>query len=148
MPSLVHGTCVALGDVGCLLLGPSGSGKSDLALRLMMDHRAKLVADDQVALAAMRGGRLAATPPAALAGLLEVRGLGILRFAHRRRATLGLAVVLVPPEEVERLPNGDEGVEYLGIRLPLLRVAPFEASAPHKVRLAAQPGKLSIMRPS
>jgi serine kinase of HPr protein (carbohydrate metabolism regulator) len=143
----VHGTCVAVENVGCLLLGPPGSGKSDLALRLVMDHKARLVADDQVALE-RRTDRLIASPPATLAGLIEVRGLGVLQMAHRARATLGLAVVLVSPDEVERMPESEEGVEYFGVALPLLRLAPFEASAPHKVRLAARLRKRSIRRRS
>ncbi len=147
MSTYVHASCVAVENLGCLLLGPAGAGKSDLALRLVMDQDAKLVADDQVSLA-RRADRLVASPPANLAGLIEVRGLGILRMAHRPRVTLGLAVVLVPPDEVERLPEADEGIEYLGVALPLLRLAPFEASAPHKVRLAARLRKSSIRRRS
>jgi serine kinase of HPr protein (carbohydrate metabolism regulator) len=147
MSLFVHGTCVTVETIGCLLLGPSGSGKSDLALRLVMDQKARLVADDQVAVE-RRTDRLIASPPATLAGLIEVRGVGILRMAHRAHATLGLAVVLVPPAEVERLPEPDEGIEYLGVALPLLRLAPFEPSAPHKVRLAARLRKLSIRRRS
>lgn len=147
MSAFLHASCVAIENIGCLLLGPSGSGKSDLALRLVMDHKARLVADDQVALE-RRADRLVASVPSTLAGLIEVRGLGIVRLAHRARTTLGLAVVLVPPDEIERLPEGDEGVEYLGVALPLLRLTPFEASAPHKVRLAARLRKSSIRRRS
>jgi serine kinase of HPr protein (carbohydrate metabolism regulator) len=112
-----------------------------------MDHDARLVADDQVTVE-RRTDRLVASPPAKLAGLIEVRGLGIVRMANRAQATLGLAVVLVSPDEVERLPEADEGIEYFGVALPLLRLAPFEASAPHKVRLAARLRKLSIRRRS
>lgn len=147
MSAFVHASCITIENVGCLLLGPPGSGKSDLALRLVMEHKAKLVADDQVALA-RRADRLVASVPATLAGLIEVRGIGIVRLAYRARATLGLAVVLVPPGEIERLPETDEGVEYLGVALPLLRLTPFEASAPHKVRLAARLRKSSIRRRS
>jgi serine kinase of HPr protein (carbohydrate metabolism regulator) len=147
MSAFLHASCVAIENVGCLLLGPSGSGKSDLALRLVMDHKARLVADDQVALE-RRADRLVASVPSTLAGLIEVRGLGIMRLAHRARTILGLAIVLVPPDEIERLPEGDEGVEYLGVALPLLRLTPFEASAPHKVRLAARLRKSSIRRRS
>lgn len=147
MSAFLHASCVAIENVGCLLLGPSGSGKSDLALRLVMDHAARLVADDRVALE-RRADRLVASVPSTLAGLIEVRGIGIVRLAHRARATLGLAVVLVPPDEIERMPDGDEGVEYLGVALPLLRLTPFEASAVHKVRLAARLRKSSIRRRS
>jgi serine kinase of HPr protein (carbohydrate metabolism regulator) len=147
MDTLVHASCVVVDNVGCLLLGPSGSGKSDLALRLVMDHSARLVADDQVMIERRRD-RLIASPPAPLAGLIEVRGLGILRMPHRASAALGFAMVLVDRDEVERLPEAEEGVEYLGVALPLLRLAPFDASAPHKVRLAARLRKSSIRRRS
>jgi len=147
MGQFVHGTCVAVEHIGCLLLGPSGSGKSDLALRLIMDQDAKLVADDQIMIE-LKKDRLVATPPATLAGLIEVRGLGIVPMPYRARVTLGLAVVLVAADEVERMPEAHEGIEYFGVALPLLRLAPFEVSAPHKVRLAARLRKLSIMRRS
>lgn len=162
--TLVHATCVALGSkarpLGILLLGPSGSGKSDLALRLIHEQGARLVSDDQVRLMRREGrtASLVAGPAPRLAGLLEVRGLGILRLSARQlaaRTTLGLAVVLVPPAEVERLPTpwpdhggtaAGEGVEYLGISLPLLRLSPFEMSAALKVRLAAGLRSGSIRR--
>lgn len=147
MDTLVHASCLVVENVGCLLLGPSGSGKSDLALRLVMDHGARLVADDQVVVE-RRLNRLVASPPASLAGLIEVRGLGIVRMPHRPRAMLSLALVLVERDEVERMPAAEEGVEYLGVALPLLRLAPFEASAPHKVRLAARLRNRSIRRRS
>jgi len=129
----VHATCVALDDVAVLLRGAPGSGKSDLALRLI-DGGAQLVADDQVELSAA-GGALLARPPAVLAGLLEVRGLGILRFPHRAEAPLGLVVDLVASERVERLPLPGR-TELLGVAVPRLALAPFEASAPAKLRQA------------
>lgn len=129
----IHATCVAVGDVGVLLRGASGAGKSDLALRLI-DGGAELVADDRVDLA-VENGRLWAGAPAGLAGLLEVRGLGILRVAHRPRAAAGLVVDLVPGKSVERLPARRE-TEILGVLLPRLAVAPFHASAPAVVRAA------------
>src|SRR5690349_5084103 len=78
--SYAYGTCVAKDGAGVLLIGPPGSGKSDLALRLLYQGF-QLIADDQVAI---EDG--IAKPPAALAGLLEVRGLGIVRFAHMAEA--------------------------------------------------------------
>ena len=77
MDQQVHGTCIAIDGAGVLLRGPSGCGKSDLALRLI-DGGAVLVADDRVSLEA-RAGDLVASAPDALAGLLEVRGVGIER---------------------------------------------------------------------
>jgi serine kinase of HPr protein (carbohydrate metabolism regulator) len=131
---LAHATCVDLEDGAVLLRGASGSGKSDLALRLV-DAGAVLVADDQVRLEC-RDGRLFASPPAALAGLLEVRGLGIVRLPHRADAPVGLVVDLVGPDDVERLPE-DGQVELASVTLARIRLTPFEASAVAKLRLAA-----------
>lgn len=129
----VHGTSVALEGGGLLLRGPSGSGKSDLALRLI-DAGARLVADDQTELR-LAGGGIEMRAPATIAGKMEVRGLGILSVATVAAATLKLVVELVPAEQVERLPE-PEFASLLGLSVPLLRLAPFEASAPAKLRLA------------
>ena len=138
---LLHGTCVALklpdrGWRAALLRGPSGAGKSDLALRLI-DTGGRLVADDQTRIA-RRGGGLVATPPAALAGLMEVRGLGIVKLARGQilaKAPLVLLVDLVSLADIERLPEPDRET-LLDITLPCLALAPFEASAAAKLRLA------------
>ncbi|MDO8975573.1 HPr kinase/phosphorylase [Reyranella sp.] len=136
----VHATCVALRAGrnwrGILLRGPSGAGKSDLALRLV-EGGSRLVADDQTAL--VRQGRgLVATPPGTLAGLLEVRGVGIVKLGRAQllaRATIVLLVDLVPPDRIERLPDRSRET-LLGVDLPVVALAPFEASAPAKLRLA------------
>lgn len=141
---LVHATSVEIGGSAVLIRGPSGSGKSDLALRLI-DSGAALVADDQTALAA-EGGRLFATVPEAIAGLIEVRGVGILRLPHCPRAPLALVVDLVPSEQVERLPEPSSAV-LLGVAVPRLAMAAFEASAAAKVRLAMLSATRDIMRP-
>lgn len=133
--ALVHASCVAVDGVGVLLLGPPGSGKSDLALRLV-DGGATLVADDQVDIRA-DAGRLRAAAPAALAGRIEVRGLGILALDWQRSAPLLLAVELLTGRPPERLPAPVER-RFEGIALPLIRLAPFEASAAAKVRLAVR----------
>jgi hypothetical protein len=130
----VHATCVEVDGVAVLLRGPSGSGKSDLALRLI-DAGAALVADDQVELH-LRGGRLEARPPVRLAGLIEVRGLGIVSLPWKAPSPLALAVDLAAGEAVARLPD-PAFADYLGQRIPLLAVDPFAASAPAKLRLAA-----------
>jgi len=95
----IYGTCVALSGLGVLLRGPSGSGKSDLALRLI-DGGACLVADDQVELALDAAGRVMAQAPRALAGLLEVRGIGILRMETARTAPVALVVDLEADDRV------------------------------------------------
>lgn len=130
----IHGTCVLVSGVGVLLRGASGSGKSDMALRLI-DEGARLVADDRVVVRA-EGGCLIATAPEPLGGLLEVRGVGILPVPSAPSAELGLIVDLVPPDRVERLPQADRD-RLLDRTLPRLSLAPFEASAPAKLRLAA-----------
>lgn len=129
---LVHGTCVAIDGAGVLLRGPPGSGKSDLALRLI-DSGAVLVADDQVVLA-RADGEIRADAPDALRNRLEVRGIGIIGV-RTEPAPLTLLVDLVPPEQVARLP--ERKVELVdGVALPVLAMTPFEASAPAKLRRA------------
>jgi len=129
----VHGTSVSIGGEGILLRGPSGSGKSDLALRLI-DAGALLVADDQTELT--RGDALLEmSAPAALAGLLEVRGLGIVRVPHVTCAPLRLVVDLAPDATIERMPE-PRLCTIAGVSLPLVALDPFTASAPAKLRLA------------
>jgi len=142
---LLHGSCVAIGERGVLLLGPPGAGKSDLILRLLdqpgygIDGKlktARLVADDQVIVSRGRMG-LEARAPAAIAGKLEVRGLGIVEVPHAERARLGLAFKLVPASEIERLPDLERvGFDVLGMVIPLVLVDPSQASAPARVRAA------------
>jgi len=133
--ALVHASCVAIDGAGVLLRGPSGSGKSDLALRLI-DGGARLVADDQVALS-RAGGTVIARAPPALRGLIEVRGLDIVALDALAQAPLALVVELSPGDFVERLPERRE-CELLGTALRCIALSPFEASAPAKVRLAVR----------
>ena len=129
----VHGTCVAIAGEGVLLRGMPGSGKSDLALRLI-DGGARLVADDQTELT-RRGGAITATAPTAIAGRIEIRGVGILACPSVATARLALVVDLVDAGAVERLPEAQSCV-YLERPIALLRLAAFEASTPAKIRLA------------
>ena len=133
----IPGNCVEIDGAACLLRGPPGCGKSDLALRLI-DGGAALVADDQVELA-RDGDRIVATAPANLAGLIEVRGHGIVRLPATAWSHLGLVVDLVAPDEVERMPEA-ECCDLLGVGIPRIQLAPFEASAGAKVRLAMATG--------
>jgi HPr kinase/phosphorylase len=119
----MHASAAARDGAGVLLLGPPGSGKSDLLLRLL-DIGFVLVADDQVCL----DGRVASAP-ASMAGLVEVRGLGIVRFAHVT-ATLRLAVRLGPGP---RLPEPER---LRDLDLPVINIDPRAASAPLRVALA------------
>jgi serine kinase of HPr protein (carbohydrate metabolism regulator) len=143
---VVDGTAVALDAGAVLLTGPSGSGKSDLALRLI-DAGGRLIADDRVELVA-RGGRLhCGAPrdmPPTLKGRIEARGIGIIPVpVAEGPVPLHWSVALVRGA-VERLPAA-ETRRFLGIAVPLLRLDPFEASAVAKLRLAAACGPGLIM---
>ncbi len=130
---LVHGTTVALDGRAILLRGPSGSGKSDLALRLI-DAGGGLVADDQ-SLVWRDGEALFVRAPATIAGLIEVRGVGLVKVDALPQGRLVLIADLVAPQHVERLPE-PRSETIFGLAIPLVAVAPFEASAPIKLRLA------------
>lgn len=149
----VHATALALGEKAVLIRGPSGSGKSDLALRCIATaplpwskQRIELVADDQVVLT-LRRGAIEATCPPQIAGRIEVRGLGILTLPHRPEARLALVVDLAPPAEVPRYPLEDSAATLLGTNVPLLRLAPFEASAPVKLILALEAARVVLTPP-
>ncbi|MFZ5610024.1 MAG: HPr kinase/phosphorylase [Pseudomonadota bacterium] len=130
----VHASCVALDGRGVLITGASGAGKSDLALRLI-DGGALLVADDQVLLTREKGA-IVARPPPRLAGLIEVRGLGIRTgLPTCDEATLALVVALVARSAVERLPPPAH-FTLDGASVPRVKLCAFDASAPAKVRAA------------
>lgn len=145
----VHASCVCLGsagstfgvdeDAGVLLFGKTGAGKSDLTLRLVATG-ARLVADDRTELF-LRGGCLYAKPPRSLAGLIEVRGVGIVSVPYVDETKVVLALELV--RRPKRLPDPANYVPPralkapLTIKIPLLRLAALEASAPAKVAVAA-----------
>lgn len=132
----LHATAVAIDGAGLLLCGDSGCGKSDLALRLV-DGGGQLVADDQVELH-REGDRLMMRCPAAIAGKLEVRGIGIIDMPASSvspAAPVVAAFDLAQSRQIERLPEPAYR-RYLDIDVPLFRVAPFEASAAAKIRLA------------
>lgn len=121
----VHASCAARGGAGVLLIGPPGIGKSDLLLRLI-DRGFSLVADDQVSI-----DEGIARPPPALAGLVEVRGLGIFRLAYSEMARLALVVDLAA--RPERLPRPAIHAET---GLPMIGLDPASPSAPARVALA------------
>ncbi|CAN0443334.1 unnamed protein product [Discosporangium mesarthrocarpum] len=130
----IHATCVAFDDIGILLRGPSGAGKSDLALRLI-EAGARLVADDRVRLAA-DGDTLRASPPDELAGLLELRGIGLVRLPNVPDISIYLVADLVAPGIPARLAVEDWCV-CAGVRLRRVEIAPFEHTAVAKLRIAA-----------
>ena len=133
---LVHGTCVAIDEFGVLIIGPPGSGKSDLALRLI-DAGARLVADDYLYVEAS-GQELLAAVPDTIAGMMEVRGLGIVTLPYLDTCRIRLCVELVEPADVPRLPKRGATATYENIAIPSLALAPFDASAAAKVRLAVR----------
>ena len=120
----MHASCAARNGHAVLLIGASGSGKSDLLLRLL-DHGFTLVADDRVDI---HDGT--ARPPAALAGLLEIRGLGIVRLPYQAPVRLALAVRLATGP---RLP---EPARHAELDLPLIAIDPAMASAAARVAVA------------
>jgi HPr kinase/phosphorylase len=147
----IHASCVVLGragelfgapqEIGVLLLGESGAGKSDLALRLIA-HGAVLVADDRCDLFVWERA-LHARVPEALQGMIEIRGLGIVKLPYLTSARIGLAVRLVLADTIDRLP---ERARYRPPELlalpesrwpPEIAVAAFEASGPAKIAAAA-----------
>jgi HPr kinase/phosphorylase len=135
----IHASAVLAGTRAVLIRGPSGSGKSRLALELIEAERcgfllfARLVGDDRVHLQAA-GGRLLVRPAEALAGLIEVRGVGILRLPHEPSAVVGLVVDLAA--EAERLPDaGEQQVVLEGISLPRLAVADGAKALPEVLTL-------------
>ncbi|MEM7041589.1 MAG: HPr kinase/phosphatase C-terminal domain-containing protein [Pseudomonadota bacterium] len=130
---LVHASAVCLAGKGVLLLGPSTSGKSDLALRLI-DAGAVLIADDQVYLS-VEQGRLLARPPERLAGLIEIRGMGIMRVPFEA-GSLDLAVDLLPAGSITDLLPESQSATYLGIALPRIGIEATAASAVARIRMA------------
>ena len=139
---LVHGTCVALGNRAALLRGGSGAGKSDLALRFMAlpregELQPLLVADDQVWVETRSDGSLMASVPDTIAGKIEIRGLGILEVPFVAEAPLKLVCDLVGTKDVPRMPPEPwERTVIMGVAVPVLKLDPFEVSAPLKLKMA------------
>ena len=128
----VHATSVAIEGRAVLLCGASGMGKSDLALRLI-DRGAILISDDYTIVQCSEG-RLDASAPATIAGKMEVRGLGVIDVPSVDHARLALIIDL--SQDIDRMPADPEERMIAGATLPVVKVAPFEASAPIKVELA------------
>ena len=128
----LHVSCVASGGRAILISGRSGSGKSDLALR-MIDRGAVLVSDDYTIVRRVDGMLLASAPPN-IAGRIEVRGVGILEFETVVDAPVALFVDL--ERDVERLPAAHENIRIAGVEVPLIAANALEASAPVKVEAA------------
>ena len=128
----VHASSVAMDGRAVLITGPSGSGKSDLALRLL-DRGFTLVSDDQT-IVRRDGDRLIASAPPNMAGMLEIRGIGIIDMETATDVPVALVVQLT--SEIERLPDDRRDRPVLGVRVPLVSVDALTASAASKVALA------------
>lgn len=128
----IHASCVAIDGRAVLIEGRSGEGKSDLALRLI-DRGAVLVSDDQTTCQRQKDG-LIASPPATIAGKIEVRGIGIVEMPHVAQVPVSLLIVILdaPP----RFPEDQRVRRVAGIDVPVLALAALEPSAPIKVELA------------
>jgi serine kinase of HPr protein (carbohydrate metabolism regulator) len=128
----VHASAVAQDGRAVLISGPSGSGKSDLALRLL-DRGFQLVSDDQTTVR-REGDRLLASAPPTIAGKLEIRGVGIVEMEHAADLPVALWVELT--HEIQRLPDDSRERPLLGLKVPLVSIDAMTASAASKVALA------------
>jgi serine kinase of HPr protein (carbohydrate metabolism regulator) len=128
----VHASTVASEGRAVLISGPSGSGKSDLALRLL-DRGFTLVSDDQT-IVRREGDKLIASAPPSIAGKLEIRGVGIVDMEAVSDVPVALYVELT--SEIMRLPDDRRERPVLGVNLPLVSIDALTASAASKVALA------------
>ena len=129
---VVHASTVSIDGRAVLITGPSGSGKSDLALRLL-DRGFTLVSDDQT-LVRREDDRLIASAPLNIAGKLEIRGLGIVEMAHVGDMPVALLVELT--SDIARMPDDSRERPILGVSVPLVSIDAMAASAPSKVAVA------------
>lgn len=125
---------MAVNSQGVLLLGKSGSGKSDLALRLLV-RGSSLVADDQVILRKHESGVLLASVDEKIRGLLEIRGVGLVRYPVATNIPVTLVVELAPRDEIEHIP-APATYELLGVSVPKIKLDAFDASATAKIHAA------------
>ncbi len=125
----VHASTVSIGGRAVLIAGRPGSGKSDLALRLI-DRGAVLVSDDYT-IVSRSGKRLVATPPETIRGRIEIRGIGLVDMPHETAVPVALVVDIDEP--VPRMPEAGRTRLIADIAVPLFALAPHEASAPVKV---------------
>ena len=128
---IVHGTAIALEDKGVLLIGPSGSGKSDLALRLI-DSGATLISDDQI-ICERRNDEIFLFPHKKINGLIEVRGVGIIKVPYIENVKLKMIVQLIN-KQPERIPVKEEK-NFLNLKIKFIKIIGKEASSTAKVKI-------------
>lgn len=128
----VHASTVAKDGRAVLITGPSGSGKSDLALRLL-DRGFTLVSDDQT-IVKKDGNKLLASAPPTIAGKLEIRGIGIIEMERTDNVPVALIVELT--SDIQRLPDDGRERPILGVNLPFITIDAMPASAASKVDIA------------
>lgn len=151
----IHATCISYKRKGILILGKSGAGKSDLALRMILQKGAKLVSDDQVHITPslnFKGGLgwdyhpskralasskkdVYASPPSTIAGLLEVRGIGIIKLPYIKKQKIDLVVEL--SGKIDRLPEPDFW-EFENCKIKKIKLNPFELSSLDKLILSLE----------
>jgi len=129
----IHASTVAIEGRAVMITGASGSGKSDLALRLL-DRGFSLVSDDQTIVKRV-GSHLLASPPPNIAGQLAIRGIGIIAMDNLSDLPVALSVELTS-SDIQRLPDDSQERPILGVKLPLITIDAMTASAPSKVALA------------
>ncbi len=130
----IHATLVSFKNTGILFIGKSGSGKSDVALRMIMEHGAVLVADDRVNLECI-DGNLYGSSPENISGKMEVRNLGLLSFDSKKKEKISLCVELCTDRTLlERLPK-KEYTKFLGVSVEKIRLYPFDCSTICKIIL-------------
>lgn len=132
---MIHASCVAVGDCGVVLRAGSGQGKSSLALRLI-DQGAELVGDDYCRYW-VRAGALWVGPQPALAGVIEVRGIGLVTMPYRAEVRVGVVFDLCPGRALERLPTA-QTTRIEGLEIPCYALDPYHNDACAKVRLAVR----------
>jgi serine kinase of HPr protein (carbohydrate metabolism regulator) len=130
----VHASSVAKDGRAVLITGPSGSGKSDLTLRLL-DRGFALVSDDQT-IVKKDSSRLLASAPATIAGKLEIRGIGIIEMERVENVPVALIVELT--SDIQRLPDDSRERPILGVAVPLITIDAMTASAASKVAFALE----------
>ncbi len=149
--TLIHASLVAFSETGVLIKGPSGSGKSQLCLRLIdaagygvseQPLKAQLVADDQVVLSTPQG-QVWGTAPKSLEGLLELRGIGLVKTIIKTSVRIRLVVNLQTAFAIIRLPDDSELKEEIcGVEVPSIKIDPNSPAAPALLRAALSHFKL------